>query len=1042
MSYIAAEGEQSTSAEILTLTNLSILPASGTGQFLRKTGLDTFENATPSEIGLGTVTTVSVVSANGLAGTVANATTTPAITLTTTITGLLKGNGTAISAASDGTDYLSSTTGLKLDQTSSQIIVNGQPIWNTLTASELVSMDANKKLQSLPVANYPSLTELSYVKGVTSGIQSQLNGKQTSMGADDNYVTNAEKVIIGNTSGTNTGDQDGSDITFTPYGDIAATNVQDAIEDLDDEKQPRNAELTALTAMTNPAGKIETPPTSTVTSVASKGGVLRNIDGAVGDTAITTDGWIENEKFGVYVDGIANNWSAEFDSAVTKTGRLTVKISTDATGRAHVYIGGLGTNLSSLNKNAFPVKPNTTYRLLIDIAGINLKDGTYEDLIIKTFSSNGTAGAVAKMKFADVSTYNFKIFDLLITTDANSAFAVIQLALDTAGNASIANIDINSISFQEVHPDTTSVTSPVQIQGAVQAITSTDNIDQSLDPTGAYANTYALTNAINEGATHIKTFTPTKKHIAKIGVWCVAKGTGNWSLCVHDSSNNIIMLASITNASLVEGAFNYFDTGGLWLSGNYHYHVYSSIADGTCKANTSNDLETASYIEKYVKKSEGATLICNGIETNLIADKDGFLNNSIIDLDKGKFNFYSTISEQNDVRASNVFSSTRSIILDTIHNYSMSGTSFTIKVNTALPIKNLKVQGQTSGAGGSEVMTMAVSKDNIVYTDIDASTAGVDKLLSGTPTNLNGQNIFYLRFTQSGGGTTYVGTITIEADLDTSAIPRGLIYPLATNQFSDKWTATDTVLSYVYRKAKYTNEYGVVMPAIELNSGATGAGDTLGFIPFKIDNSQETTPSVKILTTSGIASDTVLDADDEYVALSSGATYGKVDFQIGQGASCDPITKNILYLSSNAESVDSTQDPSHQATFTYGIKNQGVAENVKDLGLETQKLRQEFAETKQYIRNSSNIIGFDSGTTDAYSITVSDFDGYKVGLSVLFKANTVNTGACTLNINGMGAKAIVKGITTALSDADILALMWCQLVYDGTNFVILNPRAL
>jgi hypothetical protein len=49
----------------------------------------------------GTVTTVSVVSANGFAGTVATATTTPAITLTTTITGILKGNGTAISAATD-----------------------------------------------------------------------------------------------------------------------------------------------------------------------------------------------------------------------------------------------------------------------------------------------------------------------------------------------------------------------------------------------------------------------------------------------------------------------------------------------------------------------------------------------------------------------------------------------------------------------------------------------------------------------------------------------------------------------------------------------------------------------------------------------------------------------------------------------------------------------------------------------------------------------------------------------------------------------------
>ena len=62
----------------------------------------------------GTVTSVSVVSANGFAGTVANSTTTPAITLTTTITGILKGNGTAISAAVSGTDYAPATSGTSI----------------------------------------------------------------------------------------------------------------------------------------------------------------------------------------------------------------------------------------------------------------------------------------------------------------------------------------------------------------------------------------------------------------------------------------------------------------------------------------------------------------------------------------------------------------------------------------------------------------------------------------------------------------------------------------------------------------------------------------------------------------------------------------------------------------------------------------------------------------------------------------------------------------------------------------------------------------
>jgi hypothetical protein len=62
----------------------------------------------------GSVTSVSIVSANGLAGTVANASTTPAITLSTTVTGLLKGNGTAISAAVSGTDYAPATSGTSI----------------------------------------------------------------------------------------------------------------------------------------------------------------------------------------------------------------------------------------------------------------------------------------------------------------------------------------------------------------------------------------------------------------------------------------------------------------------------------------------------------------------------------------------------------------------------------------------------------------------------------------------------------------------------------------------------------------------------------------------------------------------------------------------------------------------------------------------------------------------------------------------------------------------------------------------------------------
>ena len=72
--------------------------------------------------GAGTVTSVSVVTANGFAGTVANASSTPAITLTTTINSpVLAGDGTSITAAT--------TTG-----SGSTAMLNDAPtIINTLT---------------------------------------------------------------------------------------------------------------------------------------------------------------------------------------------------------------------------------------------------------------------------------------------------------------------------------------------------------------------------------------------------------------------------------------------------------------------------------------------------------------------------------------------------------------------------------------------------------------------------------------------------------------------------------------------------------------------------------------------------------------------------------------------------------------------------------------------------------------------------------------------------------------------------------------------
>lgn len=86
---------------------------------------------------------------------------------------------------------------------------------------------------------------------------------------------------------------------------------------------------------------------------------------------------------------------------------------------------------------------------------------------------------------------------------------------------------------------------------------------------------------------------------------------------------------------------------------------------------------------------------------------------------------------------------------------------------------------------------------------------------------------------------------------------------------------------------------------------------------------------------------------------------------------------------------------------------------------------------------SAPVYAADAGASDAYAITLSPApSSYTTGTHYRFKANTANTGACTLDVNSLGAKTIKKvagGITTDLADNDIRAGQFVDVIYDGTN---------
>jgi hypothetical protein len=69
------------------------------------------------------------------------------------------------------------------------------------------------------------------------------------------------------------------------------------------------------------------------------------------------------------------------------------------------------------------------------------------------------------------------------------------------------------------------------------------------------------------------------------------------------------------------------------------------------------------------------------------------------------------------------------------------------------------------------------------------------------------------------------------------------------------------------------------------------------------------------------------------------------------------------------------------------------------------------------------------------------FTSYTRGIRFFFVSAAANTGAVTININGLGVKNVTKLSTIPLAVGDILAGTTYAIMYDGTQFQLLNSSA-
>lgn len=132
------------------------------------------------------------------------------------------------------------------------------------------------------------------------------------------------------------------------------------------------------------------------------------------------------------------------------------------------------------------------------------------------------------------------------------------------------------------------------------------------------SNTTLISTTYNETSALLRYFQSDIEPLKNIQVFVVNKGTGNWTLTLHDGLNNTLGTSTVTNANLVNNTFNEFAFTSatnsqvrLYVKPNartYHFHLTSTVADGTISSTQTNDLSSCDlmiYADRMVQPTNG-----------------------------------------------------------------------------------------------------------------------------------------------------------------------------------------------------------------------------------------------------------------------------------------------------------------------------------------------------------------------------------------------------------------------------------------------------
>lgn len=145
--------------------------------------------------------------------------------------------------------------------------------------------------------------------------------------------------------------------------------------------------------------------------------------------------------------------------------------------------------------------------------------------------------------------------------------------------------------------------------------------------------------------------------------------------------------------------------------------------------------------------------------------------------------------------------------------------------------------------------------------------------------------------------------------------------------------------------------------------------------------------------------------------------------------------RNVQYPARYLDELNNvkTFTPSPGTVTDAGTKATAARMNNIESGLES-------------AHKGTHIYGASSNGTDSYTLTFSPaFTAYNAGMTINFKADVGNTGVATINIDGLGVKAIKKIISSGKTDVatgDIISNVIYTVIFDGTDFILSDPNSI